>query len=152
MTKRILLTIAAGAALLLAGCKVGASCALPFAAIGDTLVTPLNGCKWTSDKLIELGDEHQMKVYEETRNTAYGDLAAYTAYVYYLPGYVFWPFGAIAPSQLYPMTKSCLKVINGDNTAEAAAAESNAKYDTYKRRTGRDDSVPDVEEDSFEEW
>ena len=134
--------------LVISGCKVGACCALPFAAIGDTLVAPLNGFKWCSDELIELGDEHEMKVYEETRNTTYGDLAAYTAWVYYLPGYIIWPFGALAPSELYPMTKSCMAVLNDENDTMKKEKTANARYEERKKL----DELYKGEEESFQEW
>ena len=120
--KKVFLFLAVILSVCVSGCKVGAGCALPFAAIGDTLVAPLNGVEWCSDKLIDLGDDHQMKVYEETRNTTYGDLAAYTAWVYYLPGYILWPIGALAPSELYPMTKSCMAVLNDENDTAISSA------------------------------
>ena len=145
--RKICFLLLFGVVLFLSGCKVGAGCALPFAAIGDTLVAPLNGCEWVSDKLIQLGDDHQVKVYEETRNTTYGDLAAYTAWVYYLPGYLFWPAGALAPSELYPMTKACMKTIKGENTEEAKVSEANERYGTYKKIKERE-----KEEEDFEEW
>ena len=147
--KKCLFAIVFLLALSLSGCKVGAGCALPFAAIGDTLVAPLNGIEWCSDKLIDLGDDHQMKVYEETRNTTYGDLAAYTAWVYYLPGYILWPFGALAPSELYPMTKSCMAVLKDENDTEKREEEANKRYEEHKRHEERE---KDLEEESFTEW
>lgn len=147
--KKCLFAIVFLLALSLSGCKVGAGCALPFAAIGDTLVAPLNGIEWCSDKLIDLGDDHQMKVYEETRNTTYGDLAAYTAWVYYLPGYILWPFGALAPSELYPMTKSCMAVLKDENDTEKREEEANKRYEEHKRLEERE---KDLEEESFKEW
>ena len=147
--KKILLLSAVLVSLLISGCKVGAGCALPFAAIGDTLVAPLNGLEWCSDKLIELGDEHQMKVYEETRNTTYGDMAAYTAWVYYLPGYILWPFGALAPSELYPMIKGCMAVLRDENNTEKREEEANVRYKEYKRF---EESEKEPEEESFSEW
>ncbi|MBO7436097.1 hypothetical protein J6U76_08945 [bacterium] len=147
--KKCLFAIVFLLALSLSGCKVGAGCALPFAAIGDTLVAPLNGIEWCSDKLIDLGDDHQMKVYEETRNTTYGDLAAYTAWVYYIPGYILWPFGALAPSELYPMTKSCMAVLKDENDTEKREEEANKRYEEHKRLEERE---KDLEEESFKEW
>lgn len=147
--KKCLFAIVFLLALSLSGCKVGAGCALPFAAIGDTLICPLNGIEWCSDKLIDLGDDHQMKVYEETRNTTYGDLAAYTAWVYYLPGYILWPFGALAPSELYPMTKSCMAVLKDENDTEKKEEEANKRYEEHKRLEERE---KDLEEESFKEW
>ena len=147
--KKLLFLSAVLVSLLISGCKVGAGCALPFAAIGDTLVAPLNGIEWCSDKLIDLGDEHQMKVYEETRNTTYGDLAAYTAWVYYLPGYMLWPFGALAPSELYPMTKSCMAVLKDEKNTEKREEEANIRYKEYKRF---EESEKEPEEESFREW
>ena len=146
--KKVLLALAVLLLLSVSGCKVGAGCALPFAAIGDTLVCPLNGIEWCSDKLIDLGDDHQMKVYEETRNTTYGDLAAYTAWVYYLPGYILWPIGALAPSELYPMTKSCMAVLRDENNTENKELDSNARYEERKKL----DELYRGEEDSFQEW
>ena len=146
--KKVLLALAVLLLLSVSGCKVGAGCALPFAAIGDTLVCPLNGIEWCSDKLIDLGDDHQMKVYEETRNTTYGDLAAYTAWVYYLPGYILWPIGALAPSELYPMTKSCMAVLRDENNTEKKELDSNARYEERKKL----DELYRGEEDSFQEW
>lgn len=146
--KKVFLALAVLLLLSVSGCKVGAGCALPFAAIGDTLVCPLNGIEWCSDKLIDLGDEHQMKVYEETRNTTYGDLAAYTAWVYYLPGYILWPLGALAPSELYPMTKSCMAVLRDENNTEKKELDSNARYEERKKL----DELYRGEEDSFQEW
>ena len=146
--KKVLLALAVLLLLSVSGCKVGAGCALPFAAIGDTLVAPLNGIEWCSDKLIDLGDDHQMKVYEETRNTTYGDLAAYTAWVYYLPGYILWPLGALAPSELYPMTKSCMAVLRDENNTEKKELDSNARYEERKKL----DELYRGEEDSFQEW
>ncbi|MBR4820428.1 hypothetical protein IKZ70_01025 [bacterium] len=146
--KKVLLALAVLLLLSVSGCKVGAGCALPFAAIGDTLVCPLNGIEWCSDKLIDLGDDHQMKVYEETRNTTYGDLAAYTAWVYYLPGYILWPLGALAPSELYPMTKSCMAVLRDENNTEKKELDSNARYEERKKL----DELYRGEEDSFQEW
>lgn len=146
--KKVFLALAVLLLLSVSGCKVGAGCALPFAAIGDTLVCPLNGIEWCSDKLIDLGDDHQMKVYEETRNTTYGDLAAYTAWVYYLPGYILWPLGALAPSELYPMTKSCMAVLRDENNTEKKELDSNARYEERKKL----DELYRGEEDSFQEW
>lgn len=146
--KKVFLALAVLLLLSVSGCKVGAGCALPFAAIGDTLVAPLNGIEWCSDKLIDLGDDHQMKVYEETRNTTYGDLAAYTAWVYYLPGYILWPLGALAPSELYPMTKSCMAVLRDENNTEKKELDSNARYEERKKL----DELYRGEEDSFQEW
>ena len=117
-------------------------------AIGDTLVAPLNGVEWCSDKLIDLGDDHQMKVYEETRNTTYGDLSAYTAWVYYLPGYILWPIGALAPSELYPMTKSCMAVLNDENSTTKKEETANARYKERKKL----DELYRGEEESFQEW
>lgn len=146
--KKILLSLVLLIPFFLSGCKVGAACALPFAAIGDTLVCPLNGIEWCSDKLIDLGDDHQMKVYEETRNTTYGDLAAYTAWVYYLPGYILWPIGALAPSEVYPMTKSCMAVLNDENDTDKKEQMANERYREKKRM----DDLYNGEEESFEEW
>lgn len=147
--KNSLLILAVLGVLFVSGCKVGAGCALPFAAIGDTLVCPLNGIEWCSDKLIELGDDHQMKVYEETRNTTYGDLAAYTAWVYYIPGYILWPFGALAPDELYPMTKSCMAVLNDEKQTEKKEAQANIRYEMHRRM---EEKEREYEEESFKEW
>lgn len=146
--KKLLLVSALLALLSLCGCKVGAACALPFAAIGDTLVCPLNGIEWCSDKLIELGEDHQMKVYEENRNTTYGDLAAYTAWVYYLPGYILWPFGALAPDELYPMTKGCMAVLNDEKDTGKKEQLANDRYREKKRL----EDLYEGREETFEEW
>ncbi|MBP5626679.1 hypothetical protein J6X96_00725 [bacterium] len=147
--KNIFLTLAILLSFFISGCKVGAGCALPFAAIGDTLVAPLNGIEWCSNKLIDLGDDHQMKVYEETRNTTYGDLSALTAWVYYFPGYLLWPAGALAPSELYPMTKSCMAVLKDENDTEKKARDTNARYEERKKL---DELYKGEEEESFQEW
>lgn len=103
--------------------KVGAGVALPFAAIGDTIaVLPFQGANAASKKLIELGDDHVLKVREENEGKVTLSVAEDTAMVYYIPGYGLRPIGAFASPRLYPMTQTCLAVF-GPEKEEPPAEE-----------------------------
>ena len=131
MTNRL---IATGCALLLlTGCssttveKAGAGAAMPLAAVGDTLILPVQGLGRSSAALMRAGDRHREKVAEEDAgNTVTANADQWSSIVYYAPGVALWPFYKISPDALYPMTKGCAAVLEQDaaaTNATAAAAE-----------------------------
>ncbi|MCX7003761.1 MAG: hypothetical protein NTV22_10880 [bacterium] len=118
--------------------KAGAGAALPLAAVGDTLVLPVQGLGRTSEALMRAGDRHSEKVAEEDLgNDVTAQADQWSTIVYYAPGVALWPFQKIAPAKLYPMTKGCFGVLEYDPAATNAAAG-----------TVRDRAP----EDTFEEW
>ncbi|GEM_PF-1218928 len=118
--------------------KVGAGVALPLAAVGDTLVLPVQGLGRSSAALMRAGDRHSEKVAEEDiGNDVTAQADQWSSIVYYAPGVALWPFYKIAPNELYPMTKGCSAVLDYDPAATNAAAAAAR------------DRVP---EDTFEEW
>lgn len=124
----------------LAGCetlrRTGAGLALPFAAIGDTLLLPVQGLGAASDALLQAGAAHRARMREENRGKITADASAASAVVYELPGYLFYPFSLIAPSNLYPMTQACWDALQPAPTNQPAA--------TPTART--------LEHETFEEW
>ena len=119
------------AVLLLGGCssarRNSAAAAVPFAAVGDTVMTPFQGLGYASRKLIELGDEHLAHVREEKKDNITLPAAEPTAGVYYVPGYLLYPFQLMTPSEWYPMTKACNEAMQppeagATNKVDAATA------------------------------
>jgi len=104
------------AILLFSGCsaikKTSAGAAIPFAAIGDTVVAPFQLIGNCATPLMNLGDDHYMEVYEENKFKTTLMLATATSYIYYIPGYLCMPFDYCTPDKYYPMTKACLRTIN----------------------------------------
>jgi uncharacterized protein YceK len=113
-------------AVLLSACssarKAGAGAALPFAALGDTMLLPFQGLGYASDKLIEQGDEHLATAREQKRGNVTLRAAEDTSAVLYVPGYALWPFAQITPDGWYPMTSTCLAALKTPED-EAGAAE-----------------------------
>lgn len=141
--RRLLRTVTAGlaAALALSGCttvsEVGAVTAMPLAAVGDTMLLPLQGAQRASKHLIQAGDEHYDAVtaaHEPDDVTLPADQASSAAY--YVPGALLYPFGVVAPHELYPMTKACVGVLR------VAEAPTNLPAHVYE----------DIPDDEFEEW
>jgi len=131
-----------GVAILSCSCtgveKAGAGAALPLAAVGDTLVLPIQGLGRSSEALIRAGDRHSDKVAEEDiGNNVTAEADQWSSIVFYAPGAALWPFYKISPAELYPMTKGCVGVLEYDPAATNAAAAAAR------------DRVP---EDTFEEW
>ena len=102
----------------LVGCGVarqsGAYAALPFAAIGDSVLLPFQGMGRASSSLISLGDEHLEYVREKNKGKVTVAVAELTPGFYYVPGWLLWPFDALTPTNLYPMTKACSAVAMPD--------------------------------------
>lgn len=124
----------------LAGCetlrRAGAGAALPFAAVGDTLLLPVQGLGAASDALLEAGAAHRARMREENRGKITVDASAASAVVYELPGYLLYPFSVMAPSNLYPMTQACWDALQPAPTNQPTAAQP--------ART--------LEHETFEEW
>ena len=128
-------------ALCLAGCgntarKAAAGTAIPFAALGDTLLLPFQGLGLASRTLVAAGHEHLAYVNETEMGKTTLPLSRSTAIVYYAPGFALWPFDAATPSHIYPMTQSLLE------TFEEAPAVTNAPI-------RRKEPAP---KEAFEEW
>lgn len=115
---------------------VGAGMALPFAAIGDTLLLPVQGLGGASDELLQLGEEHRARMHAENRGKITEDAAAASAIVYELPGYLLYPFSLVSPPKLYPMTSACWDALRPAETNAPAAVPA---------------STPAIS-DTFEEW
>ncbi|MCK5851845.1 hypothetical protein KAH27_02340 [bacterium] len=111
----------------LAGCKAGAGAAIPIAGALDTAIAPIQLIGYAGKGLVNMGDDHAERVYEENKNSVTLPFDELTALVYYIPGYCLLPFNSIAPEELYPLTKSCLNTIN-------AKPEKERKIRTRKTR------------------
>ena len=88
------------------GCSLrqtGAATALPFAAVGDTLLAPFQGMGKLSTFLLAAGDAHADQMFEENKDSVALPAAEATSWVLYLPGYALWPFEACTPDRWYPM-------------------------------------------------
>jgi len=92
--------------------KAGAYAALPFATIPDTVVAPFQLTGDAGVWLIHLGDNHSRQVYEANKNSVTLPLDEVTSLVFYIPGYLLFPFDTITPDDYYPLTGNCLDVIN----------------------------------------
>jgi len=124
-------------AICLTGCSTMAGIAIPFAAITDTVVAPFQLTGDAGAGLIYLGDRHQQQVYEVNKDSVTLPLDQLTTLVFYIPGYLLLPFDSITPDEYYPLTKSCLNVIN-------AKPKSKKQKRTYETRK--------LPKDSFEEF
>ena len=137
MKLRLGLCAALMAAGVLSGCEparnAGAGAALPFAAIGDTVLLPFQGLGHASTYLIEAGDNHLDAVRENNKGKVTLPLAECTAGICYVPGYALLPFHACTPEQLYPMTRSCMAVLAaGDGPATNRAQRAAAPTEPFK--------------------
>ena len=122
---------------MLSGCaparKTGAGAALPFAAIGDTVLLPFQGMGLASTCLIEAGDNHLAAVREKNKGKVTLPIAECTAGVCYVPGYALWPFRACTPERLYSMTQSCMAVLAAGNASSTnRAPRAAAPADPFK--------------------
>ncbi len=120
--------------------KTVASVAIPFAAIGDTAVVPFQLIGDCSTPLMNMGDDHYMKTYEENKLKTTEVLATSTSYVFYFPGYLCMLFDFCTPDKYYPMTKACLKTI------------SPAKEKNSKKRIRRSPYRKTPPKEEFKEW
>ena len=106
------------ATLLFSGCsvvkKTSAGAAIPFAVIGDTILVPFQFIGSGYTPLMNLGDDHYMKVYQENKFKTTLALSQAATYAYYIPGYLCLPFDYYTPEKYYSMTKSCLRIIKFD--------------------------------------
>ncbi len=131
------------ATLFFSGCsivkKTSAGVAIPFAAIGDTVVAPFQLLGNCANPLMNLGDDHYMKAYEGSKFKTTLMLAAATSYVYYLPGYFCMPFDYFTPDNYYSMTKSCLRTIN----SEEEEGDPRTRQSSYRKTPPRKE---------FKEW
>jgi len=120
------------AVIALTGCsslaKPSAGAAIPFAAIADTVVAPFQLIGDAGAGLIYLGDRHQEQVYEVNRDSVTLPLDQLTTLVFFIPGYLLYPFDSITPDKYYSLTKSCLNVIN----AKPRTKEKRRTYETRK--------------------
>jgi uncharacterized protein YceK len=131
------------ASVLLAGCetvqRTSAAAALPFAAVGDTVILPFQGLGRASERLLLRGADHRARMMEENAGKVTARASANSALVYELPGMALWPFKVATPSELYPMTHACLD-----------AMEPPRVYTTNEPpRANLPRSTPP---DEFEEW
>jgi len=138
--KHLLWIAGAAVCVCLAACetvrRTTAAVALPFAAVGDTLLLPVQGMGAASDALLEAGTAHRARMREENRSKITADASAASAVVYELPGYVLYPFSLISPSDLYPMTSACWDALQ--------PATTNPPAPHARART--------VQDEQFEEW
>jgi len=116
--------------------RTGAAVALPFAAVGDTLLLPVQGMGAASDALLEAGAAHRARMREENRGKITMEASESSALVYELPGYVLYPFSLISPSKLYPMTSACWDALQPATTNQPAP---------HARARS-------VQDEQFEEW
>jgi len=125
----------------LTGCsslaKPSAGAAIPFAAIADTAVAPIQLIGDAGVGLIYLGDRHQQQTYDANKDSLTLPLAELTTLVFYIPGYILFPADSITPDKYYSLTRSCLDVIN------------NKPRNKEKKRIRETRKLP---EDGFEEW
>ena len=121
----------------LAGCKAGAGAAIPVTAAIDTGLAPIQLIGDAGKGLINMGDRHQDQVYEANKDSVTLPLAQLTTLVFYIPGYLLLPFDSITPDNYYPLTKSCLNVVN-------------AKPE--KKKNIRTREIRKMPKDDFEEW
>ncbi len=119
--------------------KTSAGAAIPFAAIGDTLVAPFQLIGDCSTPLINMGDDHYMEKYDENKHKTTLMFATATSWVYYFPGYFCLPFDVSTPDNYYPMTKACVDTISSDE-----------KNDKPKKIKARYRKTPPRED--FKEW
>ena len=113
--------------------KTSAGAAIPFAAIGDTVVAPFQLLGDCANPLMNLGDDHYIKVYEESKFKTTIMLATATTYIYYLPGYFCMPFDYCTPDKYYSMTKSCLRTMNPEEEDEEE--ENKRTHESSYRKT-----------------
>jgi len=136
-----LITLFLVAALCLTGCstmnKPVASVSIPFAAITDTVVAPFQLIGDAGVVLIEIGDRHQLQVYEANKDSTTLPLAELTTLIFYIPGYLLYPVDSITPETYFPLTKNCLNAINADSQS------------IKKNRPRKTRKLP---KDNFEEW
>ncbi len=116
--------------------RTGAAAALPFAAVGDTLLLPVQGLGAASDALVEAGAAHRARMREENQGKITVDASAASAIVYELPGYLLYPFAAISPPALYPMTSACWEAMQPAVTNQPPAAAR----------------ARSLEDEQFDEW
>ncbi len=125
----------------LTGCstmnKPVASVSIPFAAIADTVVAPFQLIGDAGVTLIEIGDRHQLQVYEANKDSTTLPLSELTTLIFYIPGYLLYPVDSITPETYFPLTKNCLNVIN----AKPQNIERNRHRETRK-----------LPKDNFDEW
>jgi len=92
--------------------QVGASVALPFAAVGDTAIAPFTAMGNASEALVQRGYEvdHFARggwgAVEYVQHDNPADL------FYYIPGYALFPFQAFSQYDYYGMTSKCLDTIS----------------------------------------
>ena len=121
----------------LAGCKAGAGAAIPITGALDTALAPFQLMGNAGTGLINMGDRHQVQVYEANKDSTTLPLSELTTLIFYIPGYLLLPFDSITPDDYYSLTKSCFNTIN-------AKPEKEKKIRKYKAlKTPNDD---------FEEW
>ncbi|RLD09268.1 MAG: hypothetical protein DRI44_08880 [Chlamydiae bacterium] len=119
--------------------KPGAGAAIPFAAIADTVVAPFQLTGNAGVALIHLGDRHAEQVFDANKNSVTLPLAQVTSLVYYIPGYILYPFDSITPDNYYSLTKNCLNIIN---------AKPEIEGESRKRKR----EIRKLPENNFEEW
>ena len=136
-----LITLLLIVTLCLTGCstmnKPIAGASIPFAAIADTVVAPFQLMGDAGVTLIEIGDRHQVQVYEANKDSTTLPLSELTTLIFYIPGYLLYPVDSITPETYFPLTKNCLNVIN----AKPRMIERNQHRETRK-----------LPKDNFEEW
>jgi hypothetical protein len=92
--------------------QVGASVALPFAAVGDTAVAPFTAMGKASEALVQRGYEvdHFARggwgAVEYVQHDNPADL------FYYIPGYSLYPFQAFSQYDYYGMTTKCMDTVS----------------------------------------
>ncbi len=92
--------------------QVGASVALPFAAVGDTTIAPFQAMGNASKALVQRGYEvdHFARggwgAVEYVQHDNPADL------FYYIPGYTLYPFQAFSQYDYYGMTSQCMDTIS----------------------------------------
>jgi len=119
--------------------KVGAGTALPFAAIADTVVAPFQLLGDAGTTLIEMGDRHTEQVYAANEKSLTLPLDQATTLIFYIPGYLLYPFDSITPDKYYPLTEKCMNVINYDEN----------QNNFNDRRIIKTRKIP---KNDFEEW
>ncbi len=125
----------------------GYASAIPFAAIGDSVVAPFQVIGKGYQPLFALGNEHKAYVYEENKTKATLPLAELTSMVYYIPGAFCWPFYAMTPKEYYPMTKACVRSIQEESD------EKDSTNNAGKNEREAPAYVPDHPAyDEFREW
>ena len=138
---KILTALLIIAIIALTGCsslaKPSAGIAIPFAAVADTVAVPFQLTGDAGVTLIEMGDRHQQQVYEVNKDSLTLPLDQLTTLIFFIPGYILLPFDSITPDEYYPLTKSCLNVIN----AKPKTKKQKRTYETRK-----------LPKDNFEEF